>query len=78
MEADNISVRDLVESDEGEETKYVSGIKLALVTVALCLAVFLLAFDNTVIGVKIPKITYQIHYLNDVGWYGSAYLATTW
>lgn len=54
MEADNISVRDLVERDEGEETKYVSGIKLALVTIALCLAVFLLAFDNTVIGVAIP------------------------
>ncbi|KAJ7627224.1 DHA14-like major facilitator [Roridomyces roridus] len=61
-----------VEADE-----YPSGIKLALLTIALCLSVFLLALDNTIIATAIPHITDQFHSLDDVGWYGSAYLLTT-
>jgi EmrB/QacA subfamily drug resistance transporter len=33
--------------------------------------------DNTIIATAIPKITDQFGSLNDVGWYGSAYLLTT-
>jgi len=33
--------------------------------------------DNTIIATAIPKITDQFNSLNDVGWYGSAYLLTT-
>lgn len=33
--------------------------------------------DNTIIATAIPKITDQFKALNDVGWYGSAYLLTT-
>ncbi|KAJ7663449.1 major facilitator superfamily domain-containing protein [Mycena rosella] len=53
------------------------GIKLALLTLALCLSVFLVALDNTIIATAIPKITDQFKSLDDVGWYGSAYLLTT-
>jgi MFS family permease len=35
------------------------------------------AQDNTIIATAIPKITDQFRSLNDVGWYGSAYLLTT-
>lgn len=38
---------------------------------ALCISVFLVALDNTVISTAIPKITDQFHALQDVGWYGS-------
>lgn len=58
-------------------TEYPSGVKLALITVALCLAVFLMALDNSIIATAIPKITDQFHSLDAVGWYGSAYLLTT-
>ncbi|KAK2590900.1 hypothetical protein QQS21_011412 [Conoideocrella luteorostrata] len=51
--------------------------KLALITVALCLSVFCVALDNTIIATAIPRITDQFHTLEDVGWYGSAYLLTT-
>ncbi|KAA6416126.1 MAG: MFS general substrate transporter [Lasallia pustulata] len=61
-------------SDEGE---YPSGSKLAIITLALCLSVFLVALDNTIIATAIPRITDQFHALGDVGWYGSAYLLTT-
>lgn len=58
-------------------TEYPSGLKLALITIALCLAVFLMALDNSIIATAIPKITDQFHSLDAVGWYGSAYLLTT-
>jgi MFS family permease len=32
--------------------------------------------DNTIIGTAIPKITDEFGALDDVGWYGSAYLFT--
>ncbi|KAJ7055580.1 DHA14-like major facilitator [Mycena amicta] len=57
--------------------EYPSGVKLALLTLALCLSVFLVALDNTIIATAIPHITDQFKSLDDVGWYGSAYLLTT-
>ncbi|KAF7323823.1 DHA14-like major facilitator [Mycena kentingensis (nom. inval.)] len=65
------------ESAEAVETEYPSGVKLALLTLALCLSVFLLALDNTIIATAIPKISDQFQSLDDVGWYGSSYLLTT-
>ncbi|MCJ1243902.1 MFS sugar transporter [Trapelia coarctata] len=62
---------------EKPEAEYVSGLKLITVMVALCLAVFLVALDNTIIATAIPRITDQFQALNDVGWYASSYLLTT-
>ncbi|KAJ6609417.1 major facilitator superfamily domain-containing protein [Mycena sp. CBHHK59/15] len=57
------------------------GAKLALLILALGLSVFLVALcveqDNTIIATAIPKITDEFASLDDVGWYGSAYLLTT-
>ncbi|ERS98993.1 uncharacterized protein SPSK_04078 [Sporothrix schenckii 1099-18] len=61
--------------EDGSE--YPTGARLGLIMLALCLAVFLMALDNSIIATAIPKITDQFHSLNDVGWYGSAYLLTT-
>ncbi|KAF4984126.1 hypothetical protein FZEAL_619 [Fusarium zealandicum] len=61
--------------DDGVE--YPKGVKLALITLALCLAVFVMALDNSIIATAIPRITDQFGSLNDVGWYGSAYMLTT-
>ena len=51
--------------------------KLALITIALCLSVFCMALDNTIISTAIPRITDEFKAIDDVGWYGSAYLLTT-
>ncbi|KAJ5165487.1 Major facilitator superfamily domain general substrate transporter [Penicillium coprophilum] len=59
------------------EEKQPSAAKLTFVILALCLAVFCMALDNTIIATAIPHITEQFHALDDVGWYGSAYLLTT-
>ncbi|KAJ6473219.1 major facilitator superfamily domain-containing protein [Mycena sanguinolenta] len=60
-----------------DSAEYPHGFKLFLITLALCLSVFLVALDNTIIATAIPKITDQFKSLDDVGWYGSAYLLTT-
>ena len=61
----------------GTNTDYPTGAKLTLITIALCLSVFCMALDNTIISTAIPRITDQFKAINDVGWYGSAYLLTT-
>ncbi|KAJ7836165.1 major facilitator superfamily domain-containing protein, partial [Mycena leptocephala] len=57
--------------------EYPTGVKLGLISLALCLSMFLVALDNTILAVATPKITDQFHSLDDIGWYGSAYLFTT-
>lgn len=52
-------------------SEYPSGLKLYLITLALCLAVFLMALDNSIIATAIPHITDEFLSLDDVGWYGS-------
>ncbi|KAM7218871.1 putative efflux pump antibiotic resistance protein [Rhypophila decipiens] len=61
--------------DDGVE--YPKGFELFLITLALCLSVFLMALDNSIIATAIPKITDQFQSIPDIGWYGSAYLLTT-
>ena len=63
--------------DGNDEAVYPNGLKLSLIIIALCLSVFLIALDNTIIATAIPKITDRFNSLGDVGWYGSAYLLTT-
>ncbi|KAK0251709.1 hypothetical protein LTS09_013169 [Friedmanniomyces endolithicus] len=48
-----------------------------VVMVAILLAVFLIALDRTIIATAIPKITDEFHSLNNIGWYGSAFMLTT-
>lgn len=51
--------------------------KLILINLSLCLAVLCVALDNSILATAIPRITGEFHALDDVGWYGSAYLLTT-
>ncbi|KAF2280982.1 MFS general substrate transporter [Westerdykella ornata] len=64
-------------SESDAEFEYPKSWRLAAITIALCLSVFCMALDNTIIATAIPRITDQFKALNDVGWYGSAYLLTT-
>ncbi|KAH6988857.1 major facilitator superfamily domain-containing protein [Ilyonectria sp. MPI-CAGE-AT-0026] len=66
-----------VDLETFQGTGNLSGWKLALVIIGLCLAVFCMALDNTIIATAIPRITDEFRALDDLGWYGSAYLLTT-
>jgi hypothetical protein len=52
-------------------TEYPTGMTLSLIVLALCLSVFTMALDNSIIATAIPKITDQFQSLPDVGWYAS-------
>jgi fucose permease len=60
-----------------DHSKYLTGFKLWILTLGLCLTTFVIALDNTIIATAIPKITTVFNSLEDVGWYGSSYLLTT-
>lgn len=48
-----------------------------LIIASLCLSVFLVALDQTIIAPALGAITAQFSSVRDIGWYGSAYLVTT-
>ncbi|KAG9251473.1 major facilitator superfamily domain-containing protein [Emericellopsis atlantica] len=58
-------------------TVYPSGLKLTLIIVSLCMCVFLVALDQTIIAPALGAITAEYKSVKDIGWYGSAYLLTT-
>ncbi|KAL4978989.1 major facilitator superfamily domain-containing protein [Aspergillus desertorum] len=51
--------------------------KLAVIILGLYLSVFLVALDQTIIGVAIPEITNRFKSIEDIAWYGSAYFLTS-
>jgi len=48
-------------SEEEDPTEYPTGLPLLFITTALCLAVFLVALDQTIIATAIPKITGTVY-----------------
>ncbi|KAI1319742.1 major facilitator superfamily domain-containing protein [Xylariaceae sp. FL0255] len=65
------------EKENSDDIEYPSGLKLWLVIISLCLAVFLVALDQTIIAPALGAITGYFRTVKDIGWYGSAYLLTT-
>ena len=53
------------------DMQHPEGIKLVLLIVAICLAIFLVALDQTIISTAIPRITDHFDSVQDIGWYGS-------
>lgn len=64
------------DGSSGVPSEYLSSWRLAIVTFSLCLATFLLAIDVNMVSVAVPEISAVFHSLDDVAWYGSAYLLT--
>lgn len=65
------------EADNSANISYPTGGRLALITVALMLVIFLAALDQTILGTAIPKITDEFSGLDKVSWYGTAYFMTS-
>jgi hypothetical protein len=65
----------VVEQAEAEpdntEIVYPKGVELLVIITALCIAVLLVALDQTIIATAIPRITDHFNSVEDIGWYGS-------
>jgi len=59
------------------ELQYPGAWKQTLILIGLLTGLFLVALDQTIVGVAIPAITNEFHTIEDVGWYGSAYFLTS-
>ncbi|KAL8825030.1 MAG: hypothetical protein Q9191_004663 [Dirinaria sp. TL-2023a] len=59
-----------------DESQYPTGLNRILIMVSLMLGTTIMSLDTTIVSIAIPKISTQFHALDDVGWYGAAYLMT--
>lgn len=48
------------EEDDDDESQYPTKLKLMLIVISLCLSVFCLALDNTIIATAIPKVSFRV------------------
>ncbi|KAB8288851.1 hypothetical protein EYC80_010754 [Monilinia laxa] len=62
------------EDIESSQHQYVTGWRLALVTISLALGMFLTGVDSSIIGVATPGIITSFHAIDDLAWYGSGYM----
>ncbi|KAK4195209.1 putative transporter [Triangularia verruculosa] len=56
---------------------YPRGLKLHLIITSLCISVFLVALDQTIIAPALGAITTEFSSVHSIGWYGASYLLTT-
>ncbi|KAJ6031404.1 MFS general substrate transporter [Penicillium herquei] len=74
---DNSSqVHPSVGNENEVEVKYLSGVKLTLLILAVIAIALLVMLDMSIVATAIPKMTSDFHTTAGVGWYGSAYLLT--
>lgn len=55
-------------SDQATGPQHPHGFELAVIVVALCLATFLAALDQTIMATAAPKITDHYRSIDDIGW----------
>ncbi|OAA68336.1 Major facilitator superfamily domain, general substrate transporter [Niveomyces insectorum RCEF 264] len=60
-----------------EKTEYPPLRIVVAVMAALYIAMFLVSLDRIIISTAIPRITDEFHSIDDIGWYGSAYVLAT-
>ncbi|KAI0201103.1 major facilitator superfamily domain-containing protein [Astrocystis sublimbata] len=61
-------------NDDIDPENEVTGVKLLLIHISLCLCTFLVGLDFNLIATAIPVITVEFNSIRDVGWYGSAFM----
>ena len=50
--------------------------KFWMIIIGMYVSIFLVALDRMIIATAIPSITDEFHSIEDIGWYGSAYMLT--
>lgn len=58
------------------EKTYPGPLKFSLISLSLCLSIYVVTLDGTVLATAVPQITDEFDSLKDVGWYSSVYFMT--
>ncbi|ETI28885.1 hypothetical protein G647_01337 [Cladophialophora carrionii CBS 160.54] len=64
------------EYEDAEKNFQPKSLKFWTIIIGIFLSVFLIALDRTIIATAIPQITDDFDSIQDIGWYGSAYMLT--
>jgi MFS family permease len=65
------------EYEDAEKNYQPKSLKFWTIMISVYLSTFLVALDRTIIATTIPKITDEFNSIEDIGWYGSAYMLAT-
>ncbi|KAJ5783608.1 uncharacterized protein N7518_009285 [Penicillium psychrosexuale] len=65
------------EAEAAPEPQLPGPFQFALVTFSLCLIIFVITLDSTVLATAVPVISDQFNSIKDIGWYSSVYFMTT-
>ncbi|KND91004.1 putative HC-toxin efflux carrier TOXA [Tolypocladium ophioglossoides CBS 100239] len=76
-EADENALTPQLSAAPSEEPEYPGGVQVALIMTCILCAIFLMSLDRTIIATAIPTMTDEFNSINDIGWYGSAFMLTT-
>ncbi|PMD20653.1 putative aflatoxin efflux pump [Hyaloscypha hepaticicola] len=63
--------------EDAEKNYQPKSLKFWTIIVATYLSLFLVGLDRSIIATAIPKITDEFNSIEDIGWYGSAYMLAT-
>ncbi|KIW87079.1 uncharacterized protein Z519_12376 [Cladophialophora bantiana CBS 173.52] len=63
-------------SADDDTVKYPGPLALASIILGICLSIFSVSLDRTIITTATPAISARFNSYDDIGWYGSAYLLT--
>ncbi|KAJ0124042.1 HC-toxin efflux carrier TOXA [Diaporthe amygdali] len=58
------------------EPQYLSGLKFVCAFTCICIILFLVVLDGSIVSTAAPTITDEFRSLNDLGWYSSVYYMT--
>ncbi|CRG89875.1 Putative HC-toxin efflux carrier TOXA [Talaromyces islandicus] len=75
-DAMDVKGQDLHVKGKESEMEYPGMMKRALIMLSVYFSVFLITLDQNIISTAIPQITDEFHSINDISWYGTAYLMT--
>ncbi|VUC21462.1 unnamed protein product, partial [Clonostachys rosea] len=64
------------EYEDAERNYKPKTLKFWTILIGMYLSLFLVALDRMIIATAVPKITDEFKSINDIGWYGSAYMLT--
>ncbi|KAH8800270.1 DNA repair protein RAD50 [Xylogone sp. PMI_703] len=71
------SDRTMMDNEKTNSEMPLTGSKLYVLFAAIFSSVLIMALNGSIVATAIPKITSHFNSLEDIGWYGSAYLLST-